>query len=120
MAPSPHTKIKGDTPKMDMRKIMQEGTYQESAVHAAAGTDRMLRVHPSDHQEYRLWVIPAGKGSVTVWDNGNGWCSVESVNMETEEDEQTFWTALARRLVNRPKERLSDGVALGALRIALA
>lgn len=81
-------------------------SFQSSAIMEAAEADRMVRVHPSDAEDYRLWVIVAPQGSITIWDQGNGWTSIDSINDMPHERETAFWRNLARHIADNPTAHL--------------
>lgn len=94
------------TPESQRRERLADATralsIQEDAVYDAVDGRKALRVFPSHHEDYRFWTLVGAKGSVTVWDEGNGWCHVTHV--ETSEDaEHNFWTRLADNLVAQPR-----------------
>ena len=84
----------------------KEQSFQNSAIMKAAEADRMVRVHPSDAEDYRLWVVVAPQGSITVWDQGNGWSAIDSINDMPHERETAFWRNLARHIADNPTAHL--------------
>ena len=58
------------------------------AVYKAAHGQSTLRVYPTDHDQYRTWVIAAPHESITYWDAGNGWCQVMHVDMKPQHEQE--------------------------------
>ena len=75
-------------------EAMQYGTYRQEDIALAVGGYRMLRVFPSSHEDYRLWVLGGDEGSVTMCDQGNGWMSIMYVHDMEPSREERFWMRL--------------------------
>ena len=75
---------------------------QQHEVVEAAGAKHVERV-TVDEVNYRFWKAVGPEVTVVVWDNGNGWCSIHSVNSFDETAVERFWTNL-ERIINAKDE----------------
>ena len=75
---------------------------QDELIYRAAGADRTHRVFPPDHQYARTWLMSGPAGSVTIHDAGNGWAQIALVEMNSQDEELTFWRRLASLVSESP------------------
>ena len=92
-------------------QIPADRILSTEAVYKAAHGQRTLRVYPTDHDQYRTWVIAAPNGSITYWDAGNDWCQILHIAME-QQHEAEFWAKLGDLVSHDPEQSvaISDGL----------
>lgn len=70
-------------------------SFHEGAVIEASGQESYLtRVNPNDDND-RSWTCAGNGVRVTMWDEGNGWMAVTTVEGE-DSDVERFWSELER------------------------